>query len=284
MELNFYLAQYLQDPIRREPKNVGVIVCRDGQWAGKFLGGVTTDGLVDMRTVTWTKDTKGYRQWVRYWNDRIARGGEDLIDRLMKNNGGNYDVIRGGHLTDIADDTAVAIANRLFPALVEPVVLAPAVAEEGDGEADVAVVEFKKAVSDSFRGLRIFGGSADPEAKRRIYANEQVMGKRAAHTPAYMQSGADCIMEVMNFTTKRKASAKDHAGWAALMFEDIRAFNPKMKTIALVQATKEDLQDEKVDYSMKLLDSVTDVVDWTDKDQRQEFLDARLAAAYGATG
>ena len=115
---DFFIAQYCRDPIRHEPKNVGVIVVKEADCYGLFLGQETAEGDKDMRTVRWAREPKVYRKWVRFWNEEINRGAEDLFARLADSNSGSYSVIVGGKATDTGNDTAEEICNKLFPMLV----------------------------------------------------------------------------------------------------------------------------------------------------------------------
>ncbi|WP_254508322.1 hypothetical protein [Anatilimnocola floriformis] len=285
-KINFYLAQYLRDPIRREPKNVGLFVGRNGEWAGRFLGGEKLDGDTDLRTIAWTEHPKIYRKWVRYWREELETGGDDFLARVMETNGGNFDVIHGGHVAQAGADTAAQIVANLFPLLVSE----PASAVELSEPSEVSQREFKKDVTEQFKSLHILGGTRNSDEqndlKNPVWSDTPIVGDIATHTPAYYQDGdVPHVMEIFNFTTTRKMPARDHAGWAATMFDDIVRKNSKIATVAIVNATKEDLADEKVDYSLKLLKRRSrDIVHWQNKDQREAFLDARQAAAYRNAG
>src|SRR5262245_8191524 len=112
----FLIAQYLSDPMRREPKNIGLIVVKDGKCDARFLG--EQSGGIDLRSIRWARDAQLYQHWVESWREQIEDGPGGLLERLSETNGGNYDVILGGHVTDANGDTAALICERLFPLLV----------------------------------------------------------------------------------------------------------------------------------------------------------------------
>src|SRR5690348_8845278 len=96
---DFFIAQYIRDPLRREPKNVGLFVVKDGECAGRFLGDTTLSGDTDLRTIKWAAHPKIYRKWVDLWREEIQRGPDRLFERLAEGNGPNYQVLNGGHVT-----------------------------------------------------------------------------------------------------------------------------------------------------------------------------------------
>ncbi len=277
---DFFLAQYLRDPMRREPKNVGLIVLKNDECVGRFLGEETAAGDVDLRTVPWAREPKIYRKWVRFWREELAKGEGNLKDRLTESNGGNFDVIMAGGVTDINGDTARTVCDYLFPMLVGSAEQAATEVEEE--EVDRPKSELRKEITGEFKSLGILGGKVHDPVPNPIWPGQPVVGKRATHRPSYQQlADVKHVMEVVNFTTRLKAPAKDHAGWAAKMFDDIRNRDKTVKSVALVRATKEDREDKVVKYALALLeDSAQSLVFWNDPDQRRKFLEARREAAF----
>jgi hypothetical protein len=273
----FLIAQYLSDPMRREPKNIGLIVVKDEQCAAKFLG-ESAEGM-DLRTIRWARDAQLYQHWVESWREQIEDGASGLLERLSETNGGNYDVILGGHVSDANGDTARIICERLFPHLVgEPQEEAESVAKGSDTQH----IELQRAVHDEFSSLGILAGTSS--APNPVWTHQYVVGKRTTHEPSFLQTAdGPTVMEVINFTTTRKGLARDHAGIVAKMFDDILRNDPRAKRVAITRATREDLLSKPVKYAIDLLqDSVDSTVNWEDKDQRKEFLDARLAVAFAS--
>ena len=79
-------------------------------------------------------------------------------------------------------------------------------------------------------------------------------------------------METINFSTPKKGPAKHHAGYAAKMFDDIRAYAPTTQGIAIVHASRLELEDAIVKNSLLLLSDSADIVHRANPDERQAFL------------
>ena len=112
----FLIAQYLRDPIRREAKNVGVIVRHENQCAGRFLGTRLASGEIDARTFRWSRHPDIYLQWLKYWTQEISKGGENIGKRLARTNGGNFDVIYGGMVA--AGESPERLCDELFSLVI----------------------------------------------------------------------------------------------------------------------------------------------------------------------
>jgi hypothetical protein len=281
----FLIAQYLRDPIRREPKNVGLIVIKDGAGAGKFLG--EESGRFDLRTVRWASEPYVYQHWIEAWREEISMGADGLASRLAETNGENYQIVVAGRVTDTNGDDASTICDRLFPLLVaehEPVALS-ATATSDDRQAEHQQSDLRKQVTNEFKNIGILARVHNPP-RNPVYTSTPVMGLRVAHRPSYFQSGpVPHVMEVINFNTVRRRPVQFHAGWAAKMFDDIRARDSgRTRRVAIIRATPDDLQDKIVQDSIALLtDSIDERVDWNDQRQRTQFLEARREAAYATS-
>jgi hypothetical protein len=122
MSLSYCLIQYIDDPIRNEGRNIGVIVLGFGRACFRALGvsgagvDVTSfEAIARKKAVGWI-----YREWIGWFNDVLAGDGKSLdtifaIARKLE--GGNI-VIRDGGEIDAAkegylDDAADALFTRL---------------------------------------------------------------------------------------------------------------------------------------------------------------------------
>jgi hypothetical protein len=72
MTTQIYLAKYVPDPARWEPRNVGVIVLADDSVRCRFLG-EKTSGVIDGRSIRHSVGAPAgvYREWVRFWRRTI---------------------------------------------------------------------------------------------------------------------------------------------------------------------------------------------------------------------
>jgi hypothetical protein len=276
----FLLAQYLRDPIRREPKNVGLFVIKDGRCAGKFLGEDTAAGERDLRTIRFAKEPRIYRKWVEYWREELEAGADGLLARLAENNGGNYDVIPAGKVSDTNGDPAELICERLFPLLVAPG--EPEPPTEATESEDKARSELRREITQEFKSLGILASVRNDQLPNPIWADQEIQGQRTIHPVSYLQYGRETtVMEVVDFTTPRKAYPKDHAGWTAKMFDDVGNRQDKPRRTAIIRAGKDDLSDKVVKYALSMLEgSADEILDWADTAKRNRFLEARRDAAY----
>jgi len=90
-------------------------------------------------------------------------------------------------------------------------------------------------------------------------------------------------METVDFMVQQKGPAKDHAGWASLVFKDVREKDREaVKTVAVVRSRAEDLTHPDVEYGMSMLSHMAEqVVNWSDVSARTEFLEQRRQVALG---
>jgi hypothetical protein len=87
-------------------------------------------------------------------------------------------------------------------------------------------------------------------------------------------------MEPISFSTARKTTSRDHAAWAAKMFDDIQAKERRAETIAIIHATQEDLADDMVQYALTMLGDKVRQVNWADPNERQQFIEERVEVAH----
>jgi hypothetical protein len=73
-----FVAKYVADPARWEPRNVGVIVMLDGRPSCRFLG-EKAGGEIDGRSIRHAvgAPVDVYREWVRYWRRSVLVEGRD---------------------------------------------------------------------------------------------------------------------------------------------------------------------------------------------------------------
>jgi hypothetical protein len=246
----------------------------------RFLGEKTPGGDLDNRKTKHLIYPDVYSQWVDYWR-RIAKTSPNLHVELTKTNGGNFNVIPGGEVRDTDDDPAEAIADYLYPLLVSEGGLAEALGSR-IGAVDFAMAAFKSAVTDAFRNAEILETS-ELLVPHPIKRDQLVSGKSTTHEPSYTQdNGALWIMETIDFATPKRTLSKDHAGWAAFMFKDIKENLPSAKPIAIVRLRPADENDSTVRYGMNMLEKTAEeIVNWHDEGQRQSFLKLRIDISAG---
>jgi hypothetical protein len=276
MSARYWIAQYVSDPFRNEPRNIGVFVEANEAVAVRFFaeGG---PGLIDGRKLRTFKYPEVYRQWINFWRAEISKESPALLVELS---GSHYRVIEGGGVDDIEADTADDVANYLYALLVSEGGFREALALPGDVE-EPAVALLADEVVDALKqeGLLSTNDIFVPHPVRRFVP---IVGKiNIQHRPAFVQeNGQLYIMETVDFTIQRKKIARDHAGWSAYMFSDIRAARPETSPIAIVRIAEADKVDDEVANGLALLSNEGRVVNWLDPKDRKSFLEERRAVAF----
>lgn len=277
----YLIAQYTPDLFRREPRNVGVLVDKGGNVAARFFGEVMP-GEVDGRKLRGFDYPDVYRQWVEYWRDQLNRG-QDGIMSVIHASRDHYRIVEGGELTDTGDDDPSLLADYLFSLLVSDGGFAEAIAlaEETEG-GDARKIKLADEVEQVFKGMSILaGGDSDLLVRHPIQRQVPLQGRAVdVHRPDYMQeNGRIYVMGVVDFNTSRTAAPRERAGRTAYMFTDLRNAHTTLNPISIVRLPEDGYENEDVFYGMKMLQAESDVVVWTDPDQRATFIQERRQVA-----
>ncbi len=132
----YLLAKYIPDMHRFEPRNIGVIVWSPLGVEARFLAEYPNrPGDVDGRSIPgFVTSASAYKQWIRYWRDSFARegihpvrGGEVVpassaafIEALQQTGRGNFVIADAGSVLDaVGEEELSAVADQLFAQLVE---------------------------------------------------------------------------------------------------------------------------------------------------------------------
>ncbi|QIX48903.1 MULTISPECIES: hypothetical protein [Rhodococcus] len=117
MDAAWHLIQYTADMRRKEPRNIGVAVSVDDQWAIKLFAVDQSSGRINGRALKkygLTKD--GYEAWVEYFTDMILSGRWERVLQAQRRRPSEFRLVTGGHTR--AAGTARDVATRLFAELV----------------------------------------------------------------------------------------------------------------------------------------------------------------------
>jgi hypothetical protein len=134
--VRYFVAKFVPDLRRMEPRNVGVVVWSEGRLAARFAGEKADQpGDVDGRTVpAFVTSLAAYKQWIRYWRKELEKpsvrplqGGEpvprtspDFLTVLAGTSKGNFHLVDGGILLDpVPDHELPALAEHLYTTLVD---------------------------------------------------------------------------------------------------------------------------------------------------------------------
>lgn len=284
--VRYCLVQYMDDVFRREVRNVGVVVSRNGETVARFVG-ETESGVIDGRRLRAFAAPDVYRQWVQYWRRTLYA--PDALEKLQRSSSGNFLVVEGGTVTDTGDDPLADVAAYLYASLVSEGGFASAydVVQDAESAATSAgAPKLQSELTDAFRSLLVLEESPNSPGLVRYPVRHKapVRGKTSvAHEPQFsQQNGKLFVIEPIDFADRSKERARDHAGLTAFMFGDlVEEYGTAVKTIAIVRPAEQ--VDETSLYAMAMLDKVNaEIVDWTDASARDSFLADRRRIAYGS--
>jgi hypothetical protein len=114
MAAKIYVAKYIKDPRRWEPRNIGVFAVDEHGLAGRFIG-EKDDGSVDRRSVRQlVENTEVYEQWVKYWRRMLADG---AIEEILKTTAPQYWIAESGEVW-MGEETPDDLVDRYYSELV----------------------------------------------------------------------------------------------------------------------------------------------------------------------
>ncbi len=275
MSAKYWIAQYIADVFRKEPRNIGVIVQLAEDTTSRFFG-VSGEGKIDGRKTQGFKYPDVYRQWVQFWQSELKTSGPD---RCMEANASHYRIISGGSVDDIDASSIDEVANYLFAVLVSPGGLIEAL--DGPGAVDRTETAFADVVAEAFTDQSILEANQPLLVRHPIRRNVPVVGKiGVAHKPSFVQqNGSLAIIEVVDFSIPQKRFARDHAGWTAFMIGDLQGTHPDLEPFAVVKTGE--TVGEEVRNGLVILENKATVVDWQNDSERNAFIESRREKATG---
>lgn len=130
----YLLAKYIADLDRMEPNNIGVIVWSPDDVEARFLAEKTDQpGVIDGRSIpSVVTSSSAYRQWIEFWRaelqkpeieiadgTKVPQGSPKFLDALQSWNRGNFVLADAGVLIDHVDaDDLANLTDHLFNTLV----------------------------------------------------------------------------------------------------------------------------------------------------------------------
>ena len=167
-------------------------------------------------------------------------------------------------------------SELLYATLVSPEGYASAISDLSEIEPGILALD--NEVITTFREFNIL----DTDAKHPIRRDAIIQGKKLSYKPSYVQeNGKLYIMEAVDFTLTQKARSKDHAGYSAYMFNDIKENKANAEPISIVKVREEDKAYEDVVLGLKFLENESEVVNWFDIRARNAFIEMCRHVAYG---
>lgn len=275
MSAKYWVAKYVEDVFRDEPKNVGIIVSTSDGLAARFAG-ERDDLTMDRRRLGQRfKFADVYLQWVDFWREQVNSG---RVDEIMLSATPNYFVIPAGEVSDTGDDGADVICNFLFSLLVSDASVMEAF--EGITESD-AERELSQDVSATFTEWEILADGPTLQFRNPIRKKQHVQGGHAVHQPSFSQrNGKLYLYEAIDFNAKRPKLLRERAGFMAYMFTDIRqALGDTVDAYSLIRPSVESNTGEAVEFANSVLCGESRIINWADVNERYLFLQERRRIA-----
>jgi len=251
------VVRYIQDPVRNEPRNVGVIAWASGQVAARFVGeGLESD--LDLRRVSpnLISDRQTYSDWVTFFrriidaeqvDDPIQRitvtaKDEAFLSALASTTRGNYELRLGaeGYLpTGLPLNAAV---REAFDRFVEPSAYqgeAPAQDEKGASHRQLAhnaYLELKKnkyhEEQDFIRHYRVLGQTKAGAEVPAVFD----LGILPASPGGLFASGRKLLVDAVSFVAVESETPEviDRARAVASKATEVRKADPETVVRALV--------------------------------------------------
>lgn len=259
----------MEDPFRREPRNVGVIARFGDTVAARFVG-QAPNGELDGRKIRFAKDPAAYRQWVAYWTNTASA--KSWKDELIGSSKRNYLVVDGGNIANFID--AEKAIDSLFSQLVSDEIA------ENDGRPEVDK-ELKRKVHSLFRDSGLMSNQVGA-GHAGIYSDKDLLGHKQFHRFTFVQvNGAKRPMEVFDFNRSARKNLERHAGWSKTAFLDIHEAGGEVHPFALMMPPTSASREDVYKYSRQILNEVCEFVDLSSNSETDAFLtDCRTAAGF----
>lgn len=278
--VQYLIAQYHADPLRKEPRNVGVVARMADRTLSRFFG-EDESGMFDRRKLRGMQFPDVYLQWVEYWREESQAIA--ALEQLLEANRPNYGLVRGGKVFDTGGDALEEVVDHLYTRFVGD---GYAAAMKGTDEVVVTSRKLANAIGIELAQLDILVENDNPKEgvlhpvrrKHTIAGGDSIMYK-----PEFSQeNGALYLIETFDFTAKKTKPLHDHAGYTAYMYRDLKTIRGAgmVKSISVVKTDPELAENEHIENSRKLLKRESDeLVDWNDEAARMAFLEERRQVA-----
>jgi hypothetical protein len=276
MGAKYWVAKYVDDPFRNEPRNVGIVVSTPDGFAARFAG-ERDDLSIDERRLKRFKYAAVYLQWRDYWREQVRN---ENVAEILSATTQNYYVVPGGEVSDTGADHPIAICNFLYNLLVSDASVMEAfeLATESDAERDLSL-----DVSQTFAEWDILADGPTLHVRHPIKKKQPIRGNHAGvvHEPSFsQQNGKLYLFEAIDFNAKKPKLLRERAGFMAYMFSDIRlALKSDMEAFSIVRPPSDGVEGDAIEYAGTVLKGESTIINWADASLRDKFLRERLAVA-----
>ena len=267
----YLIAKYIPDLGRMEPRNIGVVVWSPDGVEARFLAEkADRPGEVDGRSIpSFVTSTHAYKQWVQFWQSELARpelqplrgkGGvarhlPEFLDVLRDTGRGDFVLAEGGFLLDpVPGEDLSRLADRLFVAMVDAAGSEEPRDPSLDELCDQVIAETRLSQDANFR-TRYEVSCPVTEATE----------ERFEFSHAYQNGSLQRLYQRVPLS-RRKIVLRKTVHDAAWMFEKVVTAGiicPEQGAV-LVNASPEQRADSEVERSLKVIASVTRVLNLND--------------------
>lgn len=281
----FLVAKYVPDPLRMEPRNIGVILWHAGTVSARFVGENphSPDKLHPPRKLFDADSRHAYRQWIKYWRHqlergcitsqdgrtRIDRGSPDFLTELQASSKSQFMLVSGGFLNEKISPVEVSNAtDELFEKLVE---------EPTAGDHDkVANAQMKSNSIALRKGIRKAVNTSRIRERMGFFEHYSWFCPIEGSTEKLSFEFDFAIHRVKPISLFQHVliHRQESVNNAVFMFHNMARFQGVNVEHcgALIHSTSEDLNDSKIRSSIAAMRSCARVIDVSDDQQAARIL------------
>ncbi len=278
----FAVAKYVPDPRRMEPKNFGIILWAPEGVEARFLG--EADGKTRPPAHLHVRSDNAYRQWIEYWRGKIERGavvrssGEKVhisepqfLTELLIRSKEQFMLVEGGVISSrIQKDELADVADDLFSELVLP----PPSAAAGPRDR-----EHQEAARTLKRSAKLAIENASLDQRKDFFPNYNMTCKVGSTLQHFafdyaIHPGRPAVL--MDELPLWKLESVQSTAYRFGCMQAAYGI-PAKKCASLVYATEKDMQQEAIQQALKLMESLSTVINVSDPELAGDRLLALVA-------
>lgn len=267
MTVTYFVAKYADDPLRMEPKNIGVIAIVDGHFYARFIGESEDDSSLDLRKVRGhVRHSGAYKQWIEYWRYLLAgtQSNETIVNGLQATPRLNYFISESSTMAIDAPAEPREILEYLFHLLVS------AFPEQKNEE-----LSLSQRCDEILGQYRLRQNPHFIESPRVPCLLSNTRTEHVQPSYGYV-NGAEIYFQRVPLIESRPESSAKEVHNAAWIFERLRSDRQERQTRALVKLTAAAHFPNLLDVLSSVSSSVIDVDNQTQV--HEEF--SRFVAAH----
>jgi hypothetical protein len=191
----------------------------------------------------------------------------------------NFYVRFGGEVSDTGHDDLSEVCSFVYSMVVSD---GPKEAYQWEIETP-AEGALASEVESELSQWRLLDNTPGAVLFHPIKKDAPILGAHVTHKPSFSQrNGHLYVMEYIDFSTVRQKSVKERAGWMAFMFGDIKHREETCMNYSIVRPER-DTASETLQYARTALSQDSNIINWSDGNERQRFLTERRDVALSVT-